>query len=225
MTMTKSAFALGLAAALAAAEMLNACSGDDSLVSDVDAGADATFGSDAAHDSGSAPADAGSDSGATLLDSGVDAGSDSGIVVVDSGPFIPFDAGPPIVLNGCRVFADDTASGVASLDWGFNIEDDPNHCAMIRPGQSVSWVGDVTFHPLVPYDSRDDGGVAGSPITIGSATGPSTITIQFPNPGLYGYWCMVHQTMMMGAIDVEPAPDLDAGDAGSDAGDAGDGGA
>jgi hypothetical protein len=210
----KSALVLGVVIVLGGAEALNACTNssfDDGVVSDGGEGNDATlFGPDAnGTDSGPSPiVDAG--------DAGVDSGSivDSGNPIVDSGPPPPpFDAGPPPIINGCQSFADNTASGVASLDWSFNIENDPNHCALIRPGQSVSWVGDFTTHPLGPYDDRLDGGTTGSPINIGSASGNTTVTINFPTPGIYGYWCQVHMRMMMGAIEVQ-APDVDAGDAG-----------
>ncbi|HEX7663240.1 MAG TPA: plastocyanin/azurin family copper-binding protein, partial [Polyangiaceae bacterium] len=108
------------------------------------------------------------------------------------------------LINGCTSFADNTASGVSNLAWGFGIMSDPNHCAHIKAGQTVKWTGDFTSHPLAAHDDRADaGGGSPNPITSGATSGSSSVTITFPNPGVYGYWCTVHQTMMMGAIVVD----------------------
>ena len=78
-------------------------------------------------------------------------------------------------------------------------------CSKIKAGQSVTWTGNFSTHPLGPFDDSVDGGVPSnsSPVTSGSASGQGSVTITFPTPGTYGYWCTHHKTAMMGAIVVE----------------------
>jgi plastocyanin len=187
--------AIGIAALFSFGELIAACTSSSMIP-------EPAFGSDAGASDATTFAD-----GAPIADAAIppsDSGSpDSGgpTPIVDSGPF---DAGPKPLINGCFSFTDNTASGVASLDWGFNIESDVNHCSKIAVGQSVTWTGDFVTHPLGPYDDTQAGGVPtnGDPIVLPASPGGS-VTINFPTAGTYGYWCMVHQTMMMGAIQVQ----------------------
>jgi plastocyanin len=137
---------------------------------------------------------AGTDAG-TSSDSG--GGKDSGGGGNDSGGG-GNDAGSdaPVTLNGCTTFADHTAANDArTLDWDVTIASSPDRCMKIKAGQSVTWSGNFSTHPLAQA-----GGDTPSP--IGNGTGTSK-TIQFPNPGDYGYVCTVHSTMR-GVIQVVP---------------------
>lgn len=53
-------------------------------------------------------------------------------------------------------------------------------------GQSVTFSGDLVEHPLAPL-----GGDKPNPLTRSPAS--------FPSPGVFGYYCTVHPTML-GAI-------------------------
>ena len=105
---------------------------------------------------------------------------------------------PTPVVNGCTTYADMTAAG-ATIDGPM----DPNpaqyspNCVRIKAGQSVTWNVDLSAHPLGAA-----GGTTPSPITA-TSTGTS-VTFTFSTPGTYGYHCMVHPTIMFGAVDVTP---------------------
>ena len=117
--------------------------------------------------------------------SGSDAANDTG-AAVDSGA----------ALNGCTTFVDHTAAAdPRALTWSLAISSSPDRCMKIKVGQSVTWNGSFTTHPL-----HDDGGDAPNPISAStSPTGP----IAFPAAGTFGYICGVHASMN-GAILVVP---------------------
>ena len=123
--------------------------------------------------------------GGTDAGTGSDAANDTG-VAVDSGA----------VLNGCTTFVDHTAAADArSLTWSLSISSSPDRCMKIKVGQSVTWNGSFTTHPL-----HDDGGDSPNPISAStSPTGP----IAFAAAGTFGYICGVHASMN-GAILVVP---------------------
>jgi plastocyanin len=65
----------------------------------------------------------------------------------------------------------------------------------IKVGQTVTWNGDFTDHPLEP--TTDD-----NPIT--DVLSGTTATTTFPAAGTFGYDCAMHPSMMFGAIQVVP---------------------
>lgn len=134
------------------------------------------------------------DAGTPKPDSG--GGTDSG--GTDSGG--GGDSATP--LNGCTTYVDLTAAGAArTITWALPLSD-ANKCMKVKTGQSVTWTGSFTSHPLAPQ-----GGTTPNPITSSGATtndaGQSTATITFANAGDYGYICSIHASMI-GAIQVVP---------------------
>lgn len=112
----------------------------------------------------------------------------------------PIDADSD-AINGCaRASATDlTAPGAARTITTVALSYSP-HCVRIKTGQSVTWNADFQIHPL------QGGTVIGGPddtSPIGLTSSGATKTIAFPDPGVYGYYCVVHTTLMMGAIYVE----------------------
>jgi len=147
-------------------------------------------GSDAGGDSGNAPDSGAADSG------GVDSGSaDTGSP--DGGPQ---DSGPmgdvPFLLNGCGDgdFVDRSgAMDDRTITWDFNVTP---KCITIAKGQTVTWQGTLTVHPLDAF-----GGDANNPIMT-TASGTS-VAFAFPNAGNYGFHCNVHASMQ-GVVRVKP---------------------
>ncbi len=109
----------------------------------------------------------------------------------------PTDGSGVTVLNGCSSYVDKTASG-ASITFpmaGAPMQYQPA-CVHIKAGQTVTWTGSFSSHPLIP-----EGGGTPNP-TPDTSTGTTT-TMTFPNAGTYGYGCGIHASMM-GAIQVTP---------------------
>lgn len=103
---------------------------------------------------------------------------------------------PPPVVNGCTSFVDATG-GAAEITWDLSVGTAPGRCLKIREGQSVTWTGSFTSHPL-----KASGGTTPSPIVNGQP-GDTDVTIQFDAAGVYGYVCEIHGSMT-GAIQVVP---------------------
>jgi plastocyanin len=125
--------------------------------------------------------------GGGVADSGSsDAAADTGAAV---------DSGTP--LNGCTTFVDHTdAADARTLTWGLSIASSADRCMKIKVGQSVTWNGNFSTHPL-----HDDGGDVPNPIN-GAGTSPAG-PIAFPIAGSFGYICGVHASMN-GTILVVP---------------------
>jgi plastocyanin len=173
------------------------CSGDDTSAAATDAG---THGDASSGDAGGS-----ADSGGAV-DSGLDSGSvtdtgagDTG--VVDTGIDAAIDAGPQPV-NGCDSTAFAASDHTAAADpraITFPLGGAPAQysipCMHIKVGQSVTWSGAFTNHPLEPM-----GGDANSPIVL-TGTGAS-VTFAFAAAGVYGFDCANHPGVMHGAIRV-----------------------
>ncbi|MBN1606218.1 MAG: hypothetical protein JW940_06270 [Polyangiaceae bacterium] len=104
----------------------------------------------------------------------------------------------PLALNGCNQqsdYQDLTApSADRTIDWTFGAQD----CLKIRAGQSVTWSGNFTTHPLEPW-------LGDTPNPIESHTGDTgDHVVGFDASGTFGYRCAVHTTTMFGAIWVVP---------------------
>ena len=150
-------------------------------------GADAA-GAQPRRDGGPGP-DSATRGDATAIDGGPADSAASDSAVTDSGEV---DAGPPV--NGCTTFVDRSAA-TRTLAWDTSVASLPEHCMLIHVGQDVTWLGNLTFHPLGPQ-----GGDLPSPVTAVASGDVATVT--FPKAGTYGYVCGVHASMT-GAIKVE----------------------
>ncbi len=103
----------------------------------------------------------------------------------------PSDAGPSSV-NGCGDA--DYVTGQTAIDWTFAVNP---RCVEIHAGDSVTWNGDFTLHPLAA-----SGGDTPSPIEGVTNTG-TTKTFTFNDPGTFGFHCLNHASMI-GAVRVLP---------------------
>lgn len=154
---------LWIGSSFAAVLAVASCSSDDSKN---DGGGGDSGGNDAGKTDGGTDS-GGNDSGG--MDSAMDTGVDTG----------PSDGG----LNGCTVFDDRSANNASrTITWGFN---PTPKCIEIAQTQTVTWQGDLVFHPLGPL-----GGDTPNPI-MSTSTGMS-VMFTFPNAGFYGFRCNVH---------------------------------
>ena len=78
-------------------------------------------------------------------------------------------------------------------------------CVKIRPGRTVRWLGEFTFHPLRPGLVVGVGtqNQPGNPIPSLDA-GTNSGQISFPQPGVWGFYCNFHfsSDAMKGAVFV-----------------------
>lgn len=103
----------------------------------------------------------------------------------------------PKLINGCTVYQDQTSDGSPrNLNWDLPLASSPARCMKIKAGQSVTWRGLFSFHPL-----KAQGGDAGNPISNGGSG--DTHVVAFPATGTFGYVCTSHPSMT-GAIFVAP---------------------
>lgn len=97
-------------------------------------------------------------------------------------------------------FLDRTASGASrEIIWDFSSPGRPDKCMKIYAGQSVTWVGSLSGHPL-----EQDEGQRPNPIGPPRDQGEST-RVTFTQTGTFGYRCNFHFEMR-GAIQVVAAP-------------------
>ena len=82
----------------------------------------------------------------------------------------------------------------SQIDWTFQVNP---RCVQIKAGQSVTWTGSFSTHPLLA-----DEGDKPNPIATADTSGASA-TVTFPTAGTYGFRCQVHATMK-GAVLVTP---------------------
>jgi plastocyanin len=74
----------------------------------------------------------------------------------------------------------------------------PN-CMMIRSGQSVTWQGNLTFHPLIPRENSSPN----NPI-VATPSGVTEVTYAFPCAGTFNFSCRTHMDFMLGTVQVIP---------------------
>lgn len=156
--------------ALLATVALAACSSESTSPTDTDAGT--SSGGDASTGTDSGGGGGGGGGG------GSDAGTDASVEPV----------------NACKTFVDRTDAGASrTITWDFSISGAAERCMKIQVGQTVTWSGDFTAHPLVPQGGDTPNPVSG----VDTATGQVT----FAKAGTFGYACSFHPAMV-GAIQV-----------------------
>lgn len=94
-------------------------------------------------------------------------------------------------MDGCS--ADDFVAA-SQIDWTFAVSP---RCVQIKAGQTVTWNGSFTTHPL-----EADQGDAPNPISTANTSGASA-AVTFPTAGTFGFKCQVHSSMT-GAVLVTP---------------------
>jgi plastocyanin len=113
----------------------------------------------------------------------------------------PIDAGQPFqALRPCNAETDYVEGTMVRFDNSLLYTPE---CIFIRAGGSVTFTGDFAMHPLQPSATR---GTTGSPIMpVSSGT---SVTITFPSPGFYPYYCLFHGAEvgagMSGVVQVGP---------------------
>lgn len=137
----------------------------------------------------------GGDSGGK--DSSADTGTPSDSGSPDSGPSDSGSMGDvPFTLNGCtdNDFVDRSAANAnRTITWDFSVQP---KCILVAKGQTVTWQGTLTAHPLAPFN-----GDMPNPI-MNTSTGTS-VMFTFPNAGNYGFHCNIHASMQ-GVVRVKP---------------------
>ena len=125
-----------------------------------------------------------------------DAGSDA---AADTGNPVDSGGDAATAINGCTTFTDMTADGgvITGPSGAAPSQYSPN-CVQIKVGQSVTWNSDFTNHPLVPTS-----GVGTQPNPITATSTGTTVTITFPAAGTFAYNCGIHNTTMLGAVEVK----------------------
>lgn len=101
---------------------------------------------------------------------------------------------PRQIVQTCQVssYVDRTAEGADRvLAWSHGFSDD-ERCLIVRVGQSVRWLGNLSTHPL-----EAEGGDSPNPI-VAHADGVVTFAV----PGSFGYVCGLAHAGMYGAIHV-----------------------
>lgn len=141
--------------------------------------------------SDSATSTDGGSSTATATGTGTGTGTTTSTSTSTATPDASTTSNPP-ALNGCTTYVDRTADTASrDITWGFSVASTPEACMKIKVGQTVTWKGDHTLHPL-----GAKGGDASNPIKEAE-------TITFAAAGSFGFVCTAHSTMT-GAIVVVP---------------------
>ncbi len=111
------------------------------------------------------------------------------------------EAGPGACSSdyaGCTSFTDRTAGGPGAIVTFQNFAYDPP-CLQLRVGQSVTFQGDFSVHPLRQ---------ACGPTLVFTGASGTQATFILSVPGLYGYYCLDHGSStgqgMAGAVRVVP---------------------
>ncbi|MDF3066059.1 MAG: hypothetical protein K0R38_1660 [Polyangiaceae bacterium] len=104
---------------------------------------------------------------------------------------------PELPLNGCLEFVDARAPGaLREIAWDYGTGGDPRRCLLIQQGQSVTWQGPFSTHPI-----QAAGGSMPSPIIGDTLSDATSYQVTFGALGDFGYVCGLH-TSMRGAIRV-----------------------
>jgi plastocyanin len=126
---------------------------------------------------------------------------DASAMTRESGEVIP-------EFNDCTVqrFVDRSAAG-ADRTVSFGGGSDPDNefsyapaCLVVAAGQSVTFVGNFSIHPLRAGDGPDEpmAGTPGNPIP--ATTAGTSVTVPFPSAGTYPYYCNMHYASGMAGV-------------------------
>ncbi len=115
------------------------------------------------------------------------AGTDAG---KDTSP--PKDSGAA-VINGC---ADTDYKAVKTITWGFGLTP---ACVTVKVGDTVTWNGDFTAHPLDAFSGDTPNPIAGANATAAGGV----VAVKFTSAGTFGYHCTIHASLL-GAVRVTP---------------------
>lgn len=78
-------------------------------------------------------------------------------------------------------------------------------CLAIRVGQTVTFTGNFSAHPLAPGVAPRRGGTGATPSPIEMRSEGTVYRVQFPSFGDYPYYCVYHAGGgMYGVIRVRP---------------------
>jgi plastocyanin len=111
-------------------------------------------------------------------------------------------------INGCTSFTNATMAGASRLiTFGGSLGNAYDQkCLAVAAGQSVTWSGTFSAHPLQPglAPSQQGGPDAGSPNNpIQMTNSGNTLIVTFATPGVYPYYCSLHQAQgMFGTVEV-----------------------
>ncbi len=92
------------------------------------------------------------------------------------------------LLNGCSSYVDATAEDAdRTLNWTYGVEEDARRCLKIRLGQTVTFDGSVSAHPIEALGGTTPNPFAGALSTSTSFT--------FDAAGGFGFVCIFHEEM------------------------------
>lgn len=104
---------------------------------------------------------------------------------------------PVLPVNQCTGFVDARAvTAPRVIAWDYALGSDPGRCLLVQLGQTVTWAGPLSSHPL-----QASGGTTPSPIIGDYPAGATSYDVLFSTLGTFGYECGSHTTMR-GAIRV-----------------------
>jgi plastocyanin len=130
----------------------------------------------------------------TQMDSGTasDAVADTG---APDAPATPVNGCGPTQFAASDHSAASDPRAISFATTSTPVQFSPN-CMSIKAGQTVTWNGDFTDHPLEPTTANTN--------PIMDVTSGTTTTVTFPAAGVFGYDCANHPSIMLGAIQVVP---------------------
>ncbi|HEY9841216.1 MAG TPA: plastocyanin/azurin family copper-binding protein [Candidatus Obscuribacterales bacterium] len=109
-------------------------------------------------------------------------------------------------INGCTSYEDRTnVDADHMITWDLSVSSQSERCMKIKAGQSVTFMGNFTAHPLMtkggstpsPFDD------AANQVANPGLTGQEGTSLEFKTAGTFGYVCKFHPSMT-GAILVVP---------------------
>lgn len=118
----------------------------------------------------------------------------------------PVSVAPADVLNTCGSYVDRTAADAdREIKWDLSVGSEAERCMTVKVGQTVSFRGDFTRHPLKAKggDSPSLFSQAADLVSNPGLAGEEYTPFEFKSAGTFGYVCGVHPSMT-GVIRVIP---------------------